>query len=223
MGVRSPSVVIIAMAALAEQNIFEPYYQSATLVKHTMNLSVVKSKERIIEELFKKHFSALHAYACILLKDHFAAEEAVQNIFMRLLEQVGPLNEDANLRAYLYRGVHNECLNQLKHQKVKNAYQAYKTREATTMYENASEKIIVSELQNSIREAIDELPDQCRNIFQLSRYQELKYHEIATVLNLSVKTVENQMGKALKLLRNKLAGYLPTLFVLFLQFQNIIL
>jgi RNA polymerase sigma-70 factor (ECF subfamily) len=91
------------------------------------------------------------------------------------------------------------------------------------MYENASEKIIVSELQNSIREAIDELPEQCRNIFQLSRYQELTYQEIATVLNLSVKTVENQMGKALKLLRNKLAGYLPTLFVLFLQFQNIIL
>ncbi|MFT3824737.1 MAG: sigma-70 family RNA polymerase sigma factor [Chitinophagaceae bacterium] len=70
-------------------------------------------------------------------------------------------------------------------------------------------KILAKELEERLRKALNELPEQCRTIFQLSRFEGLKYHEIANQLQISVKTVENQMGKALKVLRSKLVEFLP--------------
>ena len=70
------------------------------------------------------------------------------------------------------------------------------------------------ELQQKIEKAIQRLPEQCRLVFKMSRYEELKYREIASVLNISIKTVENQMGKALKLMRENLADYLTLLFIM---------
>jgi RNA polymerase sigma-70 factor (ECF subfamily) len=80
--------------------------------------------------------------------------------------------------------------------------------------EDASNPIIVSELEDKIQKAISELPLQCRTVFQLSRFEQLKYQQIADQLNISIKTVENQMGKALKVLRLKLVEYLPFLLQL---------
>ena len=77
--------------------------------------------------------------------------------------------------------------------------------------QDASNQMIASELENDIQKAINELPQQCRTIFQMSRFEQLKYQQIADQLNISVKTVENQMGKALKVLRSKLVEYLPFL------------
>ena len=79
---------------------------------------------------------------------------------------------------------------------------------------NAAEKLRLKELEQRLEKALNELPEQCRTIFQMSRFEELKYAEIAGRLGLSVKTVENQMGKALKLLRTKLADFLPALLML---------
>jgi RNA polymerase sigma-70 factor (ECF subfamily) len=79
--------------------------------------------------------------------------------------------------------------------------------------EHPAKKVIAGELEKKIHNALNELPEQCRTIFQMSRFDELKYREIADKLGISVKTVENQMGKALKLLREKLADFL--IFILF--------
>ena len=78
----------------------------------------------------------------------------------------------------------------------------------STAVENASDKVQLSQLEGRLQQVLDELPDQCRAIFQLSRFGELKYREIAEQLGISVKTVEAQMSKALKLLRLKLADFL---------------
>jgi RNA polymerase sigma-70 factor (ECF subfamily) len=83
-------------------------------------------------------------------------------------------------------------------------------------YNNASQSVIASELEQKITEAMKVLPEQCRLVFQLSRFEELKYAEIAQQLNISIKTVENQMGKALRIMRDQLKDYLP----LFLIFMN---
>jgi RNA polymerase sigma-70 factor (ECF subfamily) len=80
--------------------------------------------------------------------------------------------------------------------------------------QDASNQMIASELENDIQKAISELPPQCRTIFQMSRFEQLKYQQIADQLNISIKTVENQMGKALKVLRLKLVEYLPFLLSL---------
>lgn len=168
------------------------------------------------EEAFKSHFKGLHAYAYTIIKDDIMAEEMVQNVFYKLWKNRDTTQINQSLAAYLYRSVYHECLNYLKHVKVKAAYQAHaaKTMEQT---ENATDRVRMKELEQKLDTALRELPEQCRTIFQMSRFEELKYMEIATKLGISVKTVENQMGKALKLLRLKLVDFLPAMLLLLLN------
>lgn len=165
------------------------------------------------EQLFKTHFKALHAYANVTLRDEEQAEEIVQSVFIKLWEKRELLHIDTSVKAYLYRSVHNECLNYIKHIKVKAKYEEHATYTSPGHTESASKTLELKELEGHIQQALSELPQQCRTIFQMSRFEELKYKEIAEQLNLSVKTVENQMGKALKLMRAKLQDFLPLLLI----------
>jgi len=167
-----------------------------------------RQDEKAFEIVFKTYFKALHAYACSMLKDPDDAEERVQQVFFKLWERAGKLNIGDSPAAYLYRAVHNECLNFLKHQKVKSAHQLQVAWRMQEDHQPAVNKLMGKELEIRIREALNDLPEQCRTIFQMSRFESLKYREIADQLGLSVKTVENQMGKALRILREKLVDYL---------------
>ncbi len=170
--------------------------------------------------LFKAHFKPLHAYACTILREEAMAEEMVQQVFYKLWEKREQVIINQSASAYLYRSVYNECLNYLKHQKVKQAHQHHTRHTAEEASEHASKKIIAKELEAKIADALTQLPEQCRTIFQMSRFEELKYREIAQRLNLSVKTIENQMGKALKIMRMQLAEYLPLVLVGLLHLLN---
>jgi RNA polymerase sigma-70 factor (ECF subfamily) len=142
------------------------------------------------------------------MKDDELAEEIVQNVFCRIWEKRSQLKTDGSLKSYLYRSVHNESLNYIKQQKNRANLQVYYGGKNEETSAQASEKVMVTELETHIQQALNELPEQCRTIFQLSRFEQLKYQQIADQLNLSIKTVENQMGKALKILRVKLAEFL---------------
>lgn len=166
------------------------------------------------ENVFKNHFKSLHAYAYTIVKDEMAAEEMVQNVFCKIWERKGQLDIETSLTAYLYRAVYNESLNHIKHQKVKMAYQAHASYQMKMQTDSASKKVLLSDLEKKLRTALSELPEQCRTIFQMSRFEELKYQDIADRLGISIKTVENQMGKALKLLRTKLIDFLPLLLII---------
>lgn len=163
------------------------------------------------ERLFKSHYRELHAYAHTMLQDEDSAEEIVQSMFLRFWEKRDMLNIQTSIRAYLYRAVYNDTMNHLKHQKIKTKYQDFTVRSMNDSHEPASAKVELSQLEQKIQEALNDLPEHCRTIFQMSRFEELKYREIAERLDLSIKTVENQMGKALKILRLKLADYLTLL------------
>lgn len=165
------------------------------------------------EQLFKSHFKALHAYACTLLKDEDTAEEIVQNMFLKFWEKRELLNVQTSIKAYLYKCVHNDSLNFLKHQKIKTKYQDFATYTMNNHYEPASSKVEMTELEIKLQQALNELPQQCRTIFQMSRFEELKYREIADQLGLSVKTIENQMSKALKIMRMELADFLSLILI----------
>lgn len=181
---------------------------------HTIKLLAEKD-ESAFEEVFKTNFKNLHSYAHTILGDEQMAEEMVQNVFFKLWERSDTLKLQPPIAAYLYRAVYNESCNYLKHQKVKQSYASYtKHSLSETSGEMASKKIALSELEQKINKALNELPEQCRTVFQMSRFQELKYQQIADALGISIKTVEAQMGKALKLLRVKLADYLPILLFL---------
>lgn len=171
------------------------------------------------EAVFKTNFKNLHAYAISLVKDAANAEEMVQNVFVRLWEKKEQLDIRQSATAYLYRSVYNECLNYLKHQKVKTAYQQFMLHRSHDQTATAAGRVQLSELQQQLNKALSELPEQCRSIFQMSRFEEMKYQEIADKMGLSIKTIENQMGKALRLLREKLADYLPLLLLILFNHQ----
>lgn len=165
------------------------------------------------EQIFKTHYKALFAYAGVLLRDEETAEEIVQNMFMKLWEKRALITQQTSVKAYLYKSVHNDCLNFIKHQATKLKYQNYAIHTMDMLNEPASARVELSELELKIRTVLNDLPEQCRTIFQLSRFEELKYREIADQLGLSIKTVENQMSKALKILRLKLVDFI-TLYTL---------
>ncbi len=177
---------------------------------------LIEGDEIAFEQVFKSYFKALHAYALTIVKDQETAEEIVQALFLRLWEKKENLDPQTNLKAYLYRSVYNDSLNYLKHQKVKLKYQNHVVYQMKNETDNAANRVQLSELENQLQRALTQLPEQCRTIFQLSRFEELKYQEIADRLNLSIKTVENQMGKALRQLKQYLSVYAKHLFSLFL-------
>jgi RNA polymerase sigma-70 factor (ECF subfamily) len=179
------------------------------------------SESQVFDQIYLENFPALHRYAYSILSDRELAEEMVHQVFLKILERKEPIKVHTSLKAYLFRAVNNECLNHFKHQKVQQNYQAFATNTMKNFVENPSNKLAYKELEQQLKRAINELPEQCRTIFQLSRFEELKYVEIAQQLGLSVKTVEGQMSKALKRLRVELADYLPLiLWMLILKLWN---
>jgi len=178
-------------------------------------LLVSTGNEAAFERFFKTYYQCLLRYAFVMLRDEVMAEEMVQQVFYKLWERRTKLHIHTSGKAFLYRAVHNECLNYLKHEKHKQAYEKQSlTIAGNTCSEKTSDRLIMTELQTKLQKAISELPEQCRNIFYMNRIEELKYREIAEELGLSIKTVEAQISKALKILRKKLADYLPVLLSL---------
>jgi RNA polymerase sigma-70 factor (ECF subfamily) len=176
--------------------------------------AIRQGNDRIFEVVFRKYYQSLCNYANSMLKELDEAEEIVQNLFSGIWEKRADLEINVSLKSYLYRAVHNHCLNRIKHLKIREEYQQYADNYYETSYESVNQIVIKNELERKIDEAIERLPEQCRLIFRLSRFEELKYHEIAEQLGISPKTVENQIGKALKILRTELAEYLPLLILL---------
>lgn len=177
----------------------------------TLSPTATNYDDQAFEQLFKAHYRGLHAYAHTILRDEDLAEEMVQGMFLKFWEKRELLNIQSSIKAYLYRSVYNDSMNYLKHQKIQTKYQDFTMHSMNTSHEPASAKLELSQLEMKLKEALNELPEHCRTIFQMSRFEELKYREIATQLGLSIKTVENQMGKALKILRLKLADYVTLL------------
>ncbi len=201
---------------------FKPAYQfiRMELDEGSIISLLAKRNEKAFEQVFKTHFKSLHAYAFTIVRDEMVAEELVQNIFFKLWERPESLSISGPVAAYLYKAVHNESLNHLKHLKVRQKHQSHVLHQMKNETESAAKKIAFKELEGKLQKALQELPEQCRTIFQLSRFEDLKYREIADRLKISPKTVENQMGKALKLLRLKLIDFLPLTILLLLTFKQ---
>jgi len=172
--------------------------------------------ESAFEMIFKTYYQPLCRYAYSFLQDKEEAEEVVQSSFINVWEKRNSIAIETSLKSYLYRMVRNACLNVIKHDKIKQQHVAHELAVTEATYESVAQKVYATELESKITEAIKTLPEQCRIVFQLSRFEELKYQEIADQLQISVKTVENHMGKALRLMREQLKEYLP-LFLIFIK------
>jgi len=165
------------------------------------------------EDLFRSQYSDLCAVANKYLQDLDAAEEVVQSVFVKFWEGRESLQIKQSIKGYLFTAVKNNCLNQIKHLKIKEEYKAHNQREIALEESQFDGELEGSELADKIQESIDKLPDARKQIFILSRYEGLKYKEIAEKLNISIKTVENQMGSALKFMKSQLSEYLVSLLI----------
>lgn len=161
------------------------------------------------------HYPALCRYAFSLLTDRDEAEEVVQETLFRVWESRHRIVISSSWQAYLFRAVRNQALNHLKRRKLHNDYVTVAQTRAEESTADASEMVSLNELQRKIREAVANLPPERQRIFIMSRYEGLKYREIADELGVSPKTVENQLGRALQALRSELADFLPLLVLFF--------
>jgi len=153
-------------------------------------------------------FHPLYTYAFILVKCDQEAKEIVQHTFYSMWEKRYKLSINSSFKAYLYKSVYNNCLNHLKATKLKKVHSLELSDHLLfpVINENSLEQ---KELEEVISDALNELPEGCRTVFQLSRYEHLKNRELAAQLGISVKAVEAHITKALKILRTKLKDFLP--------------
>ncbi|KAB7733030.1 RNA polymerase sigma-70 factor [Rudanella paleaurantiibacter] len=170
--------------------------------------AIREGNERVFETLFREHYAALCQYAFTLLRDRDDAEEEVQALFLTFWERRETLLISTSLKAYLFRSVHNRCLNRIKHLSIREEHRQHVTHVGEAPSLSPVDALAGQELSERIDEAMKQLPEQCRRVFYLSRFEELRYGEIAERLGISVKTVENQIGKALRILRLELADFL---------------
>lgn len=180
-----------------------------------------EGNQEVFESVYKKFYGPLYVYSKEYVVDGDIAHGIVQDTFLKLWEKRTNLDDNTYLQSYLYRLTRNNCLNYLKHLKVQEKYKKFSRIKkleielnSTALNHSSAEKIISDELEEKINETIESLPPKCKQIFKMSRYDEMKYKEIAKELNLSVKTVENQIIKALGILRKHLSEFITCLIFL---------
>ena len=171
-----------------------------------------KDDELAISLIFRAYYSYLCKVAYKILPDTNLAEDLSQEVFFELWRKRGQLPAITSLKAYLRRATVNRALNYIRDQRIR-----FSDEEPGPMPGNAvsvGQQMEADELQQRIDEAIDGLPERCRIVFVLSRFEDMSYQEIADALDISVKTVENQISKALRQLRESLGPFLSVLLLL---------
>jgi len=156
------------------------------------------------ESLFRSSYVSLVRYAKSIIKDHDTAEEIVQDLFFRLWQDREKIKIESSLNGYLFRAVHNRCLHWIEHNRVIEKHAREMSFKDAGHIENPAEIIQYNELQLKIARILERLPERCGRIFCMNRFEGLKYAEIAEKLSVSVKTVEANMGRALKEFRKEL-------------------
>jgi RNA polymerase sigma-70 factor, ECF subfamily len=172
--------------------------------------------EQAFELFFRKYNIRLCAFANKFLNNPEESQEVVQDMFVKIWEARDEIDPENSLKSYVFKTVQNLSINKLRRKKVESKYiEIFQLVYVDNHEFSAQESLQVRELEAHIVRSIKKLPGECRKIFELSRSEGLKYKEIAETLNISVKTVESQMSKALRSLRVELAEYI-TLFLIVL-------
>lgn len=180
-------------------------------------IGIKSGDQTAFELLFNYYCQKLINFARRYVIDVQIAENIVQDIFVSIWNHRENLNPSKSIKSYLFTSIKNEALKELRHRDVQIRSQE-RLLDLHPKNVDPEQELTADEINKEIYQAIDKLPEKCREIFMMNRFDELKYAEIAEVLNISVKTVETQMGRALKKLRERLKSVLPATYIVFLIF-----
>lgn len=188
------------------------------LIGKDILISLKSGDAKAFEYVFKCWYEPLVHFANEYLADFESARNIAQNIFLKLWEKREFIDPESNIRAYLYMAARNACLSHLRHLKLETNFFEKSLKSAENLQLNyealeelSVEKIDFQNLERVIQETIASLPPRCREVFVLSRYENLKNKEIAEMLDISVKAVEANITRALTSLRENTKDYLPEL------------
>lgn len=159
-----------------------------------------------LRAIFEAYYAMVRHTTDRLVADASLADDLAQEVFIRLWQKRAEIQIEGNLGGYLRRMAINEALAHMRKKQLL-VFEERSGQEELASFEHTDGALLQGELQQAIEQAINALPSACRAVFQLSRQESLTYQEIAKQMNISVKTVENQMSKALKFLRSRLSGY----------------
>lgn len=189
------------------------YYQG---MPDELGLNIKCGDQRSFELFFRKYHDRLCSFANKFLNDPEEAKEIVQDAFAKIWEGRNDIDPEVSLKSYIFKITQNLCLNSLKRDKVKSRFAGiYKMVYIDQHVCSPQEHLLTKELEKDIVMAFSKLPTECRKVFELSRVEGHRYKEIADICHISVKTVEAQMSKALRLLRIELNDYLAVLLLPF--------
>lgn len=162
------------------------------------------------EKIFRAYFKRLHGFAYSYLMQTETAEDVVQSVFLKIWSQRETWDPPGTVKQYLFNAIRNEALNKIRHQNIVQETEAdvFETFKELKNQTHAEDDYNLRELQAEIQKGIEALPPRCRQVFILNRRSGLTYSEIAKYLDISINTVNTQMGRALKSLRNHLSDYL---------------
>ena len=163
------------------------------------------------EAMFRAYYARLCRFAVRLVGNPADTEEIVEEIFSQIWENRAAWRPGGTLRSYLYRAARNGAINCLKHRRVVQRWAESQLNDPGIRQYSLDEEVQQHELRAAIEQAVELLPPSCRLAFVLHRQDGLSYREVADVLEISVKTVENNLGRAFRILRRILVPYLPLL------------
>jgi RNA polymerase sigma-70 factor (ECF subfamily) len=183
-----------------------------------INISPKILDKKAFEGLFKDYFKPLVAYGYKFVNDLDVSKEIVHDVFVNFWNNRESIDLNKSVKSYLFNSVANRCRNWIRDHKKFQANVELENVEQSS-YQTSHDALEFKELEQKVNTAIENLPDKTKEIFKMNRFEGLKYAEIAKKLNVSVKTVEAQMSKALKALRKDLGQYLTLILIIY--FNNI--
>lgn len=178
--------------------------------------------EQIFKSVFENEYQNLCRYAFSYMGDEHAAEDVVQNTFIKIWERKKDLLKSEQVKYYLVTAVRNNCISELRKTKTSNTteYSSVVEPEPEPFFSKMLQDELDKERYGRIVDALDKLPPRCREVFLLIKLHGMSYKQAAEILNISVKTVENQMGKAITIFRNMCVAVLVTLLNIFFKLST---
>ncbi len=166
--------------------------------------------EEAFEKLFRRYYSGLHRFLWGYVKNNQIAEDLVQEVFVRVWENRGTLNPNEKIKTYIYKVGRNLAIDHSRHKKVVREWEEEKKalHSVPVLEKKIDDRLHKKFMLTEVKKAIEDLPEKRRLVFILSRYEGMTYKEIAEKLDISVNTVDTQICRALKTLRDKFSSLL---------------